>query len=346
MWFLTAPEPVDRMADSWLLGIEIGGTKLQLGIGRGDGTLVALERLRVDPSQAAAGIRAQIQAAFPPLLQSANLAKDQIKAVGIGFGGPVDAAQGRTQKSYQIADWDDFPLSTFMREHLGVPLVVLENDADAAGLAEARFGAGLGYSPLLYMNVGSGIGGALILDDRIYRGSGQGAAEIGHLRVPDVLAETAQVVELEQVASGWAIASTAQKLARRMMSVGNDDWAVLMKAHGDPNGIHAALVAEAASHGDPIAASILDRARTAVAYALTEAITLLAPRRVVLGGGVSLIGEKHWVEPIRLLIDRDVFQPFRGRFDIVPATLGEEVVVHGALALARDAYSNSAKLVP
>ena len=78
-----------------------------------------------------------------------------------------------------------------------------------------------------------------------------------------------------------------------------------------------------------------------MAFALTQAITLLAPRRIVIGGGVSLVGEKLWFDPIRRLIDRDVFEPFRGRFDIVPAALGEEVVVHGALAIARDAISTS-----
>ena len=94
-----------------------------------------------------------------------------------------------------------------------MPRVVLENDADTAGLAEARFGAGIGHSPLLYMNVGSGIGGALVVDQQIYRGFGQGATEIGHMRVPDSrrLTELASV-ELEQVASGWAIASAAQRL--------------------------------------------------------------------------------------------------------------------------------------
>ncbi len=325
------------MAESWLLGIEIGGTKLQLGVGRGQGTLVALERLRVDPSQAAAGIRAQIQAAFPVLLQKANLTRDQIEAVGIGFGGPVDVVEGRIQKSYQIAGWDEFPLASFLQEQLRVPLVVLENDSDAAGLAEARFGAGRGYLPLLYMNVGSGIGGALILDDRIYRGSGYGAAEIGHLRVPDASAQHAHLVELEQIASGWAIASAAKHQACRMISQGHIEWTVLTNAHGDPTVIDAALVALAASQGDPIASSILERARTAVAHALTQAITLFAPHRVVLGGGVSLIGERDWFDPIRQIVDRDVFPPFRGRFDIVPATLGEEVVVHGALAVARDA---------
>ncbi len=167
-----------------LVGIEIGGTKLQLGIGAGNGTLLAIERLRVDPSKAAAGIREQIKAAFPRLLERAGLARDQVRAVGIGFGGPVDSALGRTQKSYQVAGWDDFPLAEWVATELGVGCAVLENDADTAGLAECRFGAGRGFSPLLYITVGSGIGGALIVDDRIYRGAGSGATEIGHLRVP------------------------------------------------------------------------------------------------------------------------------------------------------------------
>jgi len=329
------------MAEPWVLGIEIGGTKLQLGIGQGQGSVAALERLLVEPSRGAAGILDQIQTAFPILLEKLNLSREEIDAVGIGFGGPVDALRGRTQRSYQVSGWDDFPLTSWMSGHLGVPLAVLENDADAAGLAESRIGAGFGYSPLLYMTVGSGIGGALIIDNRIYRGYGQGATEVGHLRVPDITPSGTRVLELEQVASGWAIASAAEVAARRMIQEGRNDWVVLTKAQGRPSQITAALVAEAASEGDLDSAAILDRARRAVAFALTQAIALLAPRRIVIGGGVSLVGDKSWFDPIRHLIDRDVFQPFRGRFDIVPAALGEAVVVHGALALARDAVLNS-----
>ena len=97
------------------------------------------------------------------------------------------------------------------------------------------------------------------------------------------------------------------------------------------------MVAEAASAGDPDACSILERARGSFAFALTQAIALLAPRRIVIGGGVSLIGEQNWFDPIRRLADRDVFPSFRGRYDIVPAILGEEVVIHGAVGIARDA---------
>jgi glucokinase len=327
------------MSELWALGIEIGGTKLQLGIGQGQGSLLALDRLRVDPSRGAAGILEQIKDAVPRLFAKAKLDRRQIQSAGIGFGGPVDVQNGRIQKSFQIKGWDDFPLAGWIGEHLGIPRVVLENDADTAGMAEARFGAGRGRSPLLYLTVGSGIGGALILDQQIYRGSGQGATEVGHLLVPETTPTGIRLRELEQVASGWGIAGAACKLARWQLQNGQGNWAVLAQAGGQPDEITTANVADAARMADPDALAILDHATTALAFAVTQAVTLLAPQRIVLGGGVSLIGEELWFDPIRRLVDKDVFGPCRGRFDIVPAGLGEEVVVHGALALARDSLT-------
>ncbi len=327
------------MSEFWALGIEIGGTKLQLGIGQGQGSLHALDRLSVDPSRGAAGILEQIKDAVPRLFAKAKVDRRQIQAAGIGFGGPVDVQNGRIQKSFQIKGWDEFPLAGWIGEHLGIPTVVLENDADTAGMAEARFGAGRGRSPLLYVTVGSGIGGALIVDQQIYRGSGQGATEVGHLLVPETTPNGLRLRELEQVASGWGIAAAACELARWQLQNGQGNWAVLAHAGGQPDQITTANVADAARMADPDALAILDHATTAFAFALTQAVTLLAPQRIVLGGGVSLIGEEFWFDPIRRLVDRDVFGPFRGRFDIVPAGLGEEVVVHGALALARDALT-------
>ena len=329
------------MSEFWALGIEIGGTKLQLGIGQGHGSLLALDRLLVDPSHGAAGILEQIKDSVPRLYAKAKLDRRQIQAAGIGFGGPVDVQNGRTQKSFQIAGWDDFPLARWIGEHLGIPRVVLENDADTAGMAEARFGAGRGRSPLLYLTIGSGIGGALIVDQQIYRGSGHGATEVGHLLVSETTPSGIRLRELEEVASGWGIAAAASDLARGYLQNGQGNWAVLAQAGGRPDQITTANVADAARMADPDALAILDHATTAFAFALTQAVTLLAPQRIVLGGGVSLIGEELWFDPIRRQVDRDVFGPFRGRFDIVPAGLGEEVVVHGALALARDAFARA-----
>jgi glucokinase len=327
------------MGEAWLLGIEIGGTKLQLGVGQGGGDLAALERRQVEPSRGAAGILEQIEAAFPELIHRAGLTGRPIRAIGIGFGGPVDAAQGRIERSYQVPGWEGFPLAGWLRDRFAVPSVVVENDADTAGLAEARFGSGRGASPLLYMTVGSGIGGALLLEGRIYRGFGKGAGEIGHLHVPDGADPEARWLELEQVASGWAITQAAQDHAGRLIEDSATDWIVLERAAHDPDRITAPMVARAAREGDAASASILARAHAAVAFALVQAIALLAPRRIVIGGGVSLIGEEGWFDPIRRLVDRQVFPPFCGGFEIVPASLGEPVVVHGALALAQDALA-------
>ena len=107
------------------------------------------------------------------------------------------------------------------------------------------------------------------------------------------------------MASGWAIASAAQELASPEDRTKDDDgWTVLTRAQGTPERITALMVAEAALAGDPDSLAILARARTAVAFALTQAITLLAPRRIVFGGGVSLLRERLWFDPIRRLIEQ------------------------------------------
>ena len=123
------------------LGIEIGGTKLQLGIGPGDGTIHALWRGAVVPAEGADGIRKQIECAIAQVLAGAKRGRDELKGVGIGFGGPVDDATRTVIKSHQIAGWDGFPLAAWIEEITGLP-AVLGNDADVAGLAEALFAAG------------------------------------------------------------------------------------------------------------------------------------------------------------------------------------------------------------
>lgn len=324
------------------LGVEIGGTKLQAGLGRGDGKLLALERRKVDPARGGEGIRGQLVEMARALVDNNGIPRDSVRAIGIGFGGPVDSNQGLVTKSHQITGWDQYPLAAWAREALHVPAVSLHNDADTAALAEARFGAGTGYSPLLYVTVGSGIGGGLVIDGRIYRGAGAGAVEIGHLWVVDRTSSDLDVLRLEDVASGWAIGRTARQYAERLIGEGRDDWPVLVLAGGELTHINAILVAQAARQGDREAEFILQKAVSAMATALNQAITLIAPHRIILGGGVSLIGEDLWYGPIRSQLDTQVFPPFRGTFDIVPPSLGEEVVVHGAIALAADVHTENA----
>ncbi len=299
------------------LGIEIGGTKLQLGLGRGDGAIAALWRGTVIPAEGGDGIRKQIISAIPELLAKASLELGQIRGIGIGFGGPTDDANGTVIKSHQISGWDGFPLAAWMKEQAGVP-TVLCNDADVAGLGEALFGAGQGLSPIFYITIGSGMGGGLIIDGQIYRGVGRGAAEIGHLVIVEAGPGTARMTT-EELASGWAIQQLAEKSGIR----------------SDGGAVSTRTVAQAARAGGAVALRILNTATDAVAAAIAQMIALLCPRRVVIGGGVSLIGEDLFFKPIREKVAARVFPPFAGLTEIVPAALGEVVVVHGALALAR-----------
>lgn len=319
------------------LGIEIGGTKLQLGLGRGDGHILALWRGAVNASEGSEGIREQIARAVPELLAKANTDRTHLKGAGIGFGGPTDDRSNTVITSHQIEGWDGFPLADWVSDLVGVP-AVLCNDADVAGLAEALFGAGKGLSPVFYITVGTGVGGGLIIDGQIYRGVGRGAAEIGHLQVyADGTERDYYMMPLEGVASGWAIA----REGAAWVEAGeyHRDVPLQRLSGGDPEKVTGALVAQAAREGDEHAFSVIVNARNAVAQAICQVIVLLCPKRVIIGGGVSLMNADLFLEPIQQFVARDVFPPFAGLTDIVPAALGEEVVVHGALALARQRFS-------
>jgi glucokinase len=327
------------------LGIEIGGTKLQLGLGPGDGTLKALWRGAVEPAQGADGIRRQITAALPELLTKAGLSLNEVRAAGIGFGGPVDDATHTVIKSHQIEGWDDFPLQDWISDVVGLP-AILGNDADCAGLGEALFGAGKGLSPIFYITIGSGIGGGLIINGEIYRGCGRGAAEIGHLRVreesatihPPELVGVHPII-VEEGASGWAIANIVRRSARAIRDP-LPSLVQLAKNYGPS--LTAQHVAQAAAQGDEAAQAVLTGAISFLTDGICNVIALLGPRRIVIGGGVSLMGEQLLFEPLRRLVAERVFKPFANCYDIVPAALGEEVVIHGALALARRHFGDAA----
>ena len=229
--------------------------------------------------------------------------------------------------SHQVSGWDRFPIASWLAEVLGIEesAVALENDADAAGLAEARRGAGAGVSPILYVTIGSGVGGGLVIDGRIYRGAGLGASEVGQIRIGSADDPKATV---ESLASGWAIAEAGR------LRIGHGPLAELCGR--DPARVDAALVAEAAVAGDPSAIAIIQNAAEALGRGLATAATLLAPARIVLGGGVSALIGSDWGRQVRASFEDWSFGSFRGKIPIVPAALGESVVVVGALILAGD----------
>ena len=295
---------------SLAVGIEIGGTKLQAGVGSRDGTLAALVRRGVDPSKGGAGIREQIPSIVEEALARAKCSKQDVGGIGVGFGGPVDSTRGRILVSHQIEGWADFPLREWLAKKVEVP-VVLQNDAKTAALAEATHGAGKGLKRIFYITVGSGVGGGLVIDGAPDVGQGLGAGEIGHTWVPDP--ETGKPEKLEHVASGWSIGKRGSRRLGRELS--------------------GAEVAALAAKGDPAARKTVEESAEALAIGIGNVLALLHPQRFVVGGGVSLMGDLWWGPLKAALAERYAFKPFAHAFDVVPAALGEEVVVIGAVLL-------------
>ncbi len=311
------------------LGIEIGGTKLQLGVGDGSGrSLEVLRRFDVEPSKGAQGILEHIARTGRELI-----AGYRVTRIGVGFGGPVDCRKQRVVRSFHIRGWDGFPLGDWCREQFGLPSAIL-NDADAAGLAEARIGAGAGCRVMFYITVGSGVGGSLVVEGKTH-GNGI-ASEIGHMRPGLMAVDPEQTVE--SFASGWGIARYVRERLQACGEAPEEGCAQLLElCGGNPAALDTRKIAQAARGSNPIALEGLKRCWQALGWAVAQVITLTAPEIVVIGGGVSLIGEELFFEPLREQVERYVYPPLRGSYLIKPAALGEEVVVHGAIAAAAKA---------
>ncbi len=322
------------------LGIEIGGTKLQLGIGDGlTPGFVAFERLDIDPSKGADGILTQIRQAGNRLL-----AEHSVAGIGVGFGGPIDAAAGVVTESHQIDGWKGIPLGRWCEEQFSVP-TTLGNDCDCATLAEARYGAGRGVPTVFFLTVGTGVGGGFAINETVFGSHRPAIAEIGQMR-PGLLADRPDAT-VESLASGWGIADTMrsrlqqeQSVHDRLMSraavevTANDRRDLLERCSSDLSLLTTKMIGQAARDGNRLAIDVLRESCGALGWAIAQVITLLAPHVVVIGGGVSLLGTSLFLEPVCEAVDRYVFPVLRRSCEVVPAELGEDVVVHGAIALA------------
>ena len=192
------------------LGIEIGGTKLQLGVGDGQSRkLIKLIRTEVDVSLGAQGIVAKIEEQGRALVDEFN-----VDSIGVGFGGPVNVQTGVVTKSHQISGWDQFPLGEHLSKTFGRPVVV-DNDCNVAALGEAKLGAGQGRGRVFYVTVGTGVGGGFVVDGRVDGNLRPAISEIGHLRC-GVDATSAEAT-VEHVASGWGIERAARTLLQGIL---------------------------------------------------------------------------------------------------------------------------------
>ena len=296
------------------IGIEIGGTKQQIIAGDNQGNIVDRCRFGMEPNANASDIQKRITEELPKLITA-----HQPERIGVGFGGPVDISQGKVATSHQIEGWSGFPLRDWLHDLSGLP-VVIENDANSAAMAEAVRGAGRGLNPAFYMNMGSGVGGGLIINGKIYHGTAPGEVEFGHLRLdPDG-------TTVEDRCSGWAVDNAVRDAAK------NNPDCPLAQLLDKETGGEAKYLAESLAQDDPIAQDILDTLTHDLAFALSHVTHLFHPQVIILGGGLSLVGA-----PLRKGVEKKLPQFLMETYgngpEIKLAELIEESVPVGALLL-------------
>ena len=315
-----------------IAGIDIGGTKTAIALENSFGERVAARTL---PTQTDAfAMIGQISDSIDAML---NENQAELTAVGIACPSPLDIENGLVMSPSNLRDWANFPIVKLFKDRFNVP-VVLENDANTAALGEYVHGAGRGFQNIIYVTVSTGIGGGIILNDEIYHGVGAGAGELGHTIVqPDGFpCNCGSIGCVETICAGVHIARRAQeKLANGAVSLMNEMVA-------DINEVSAKTVVEAARRGDQLAVEIWDETCKFLAIGIANAITLLAPEAVVIGGGIAAATGEMLFAPLRQLIPKYVSMIPADKIVILSAELGSESGVCGALVLAKKAVSNYA----
>lgn len=310
-----------------LLALDFGGTKLAAAAAQpGRQTWLAYRRVLSPAAADGPEQYATMLALARDLLQETGLAP---AAVGVSFGGPVDAPAGVARMSPHVPGWENVPLAARLVAEFGVPAAI-QNDANAAALGEFWFGAGQGCKNLLYVTVSTGIGGGWILNGRLYTGADGLAGEIGHTLVqPGGLpCACGRRGCLEAEAAGPAIARQARL---SLSGAGADAAALLNLAGGNPEAITAQMVGRAAAAGNQFSKQILSRAGARLGTGLANAINLLNPERVILGGGVTAAGPVWW-QAVRRAAQAAAMPGMR--VNIIPAALGHDAPLWGAVALA------------
>ena len=302
------------MNTSLRIGIEIGGTKQQIVTGDNQGNIIERHRFNLEPNANAVDIQKRIEEELGKVI-----ATHQPERIGVGFGGPVNIATGKIATSHQIEGWSGFPLRDWLHTLTSLP-VIIENDSNTAALAESLRGAGRGYNPAFYMNMGSGVGGGLVIDGEIYHGNTPGEVEFGHLRLnPDG-------TTVEDQCSGWAV----DQAIREAVTTNPDS--PLGQSLGNKTGGEAKYLAEALAQGDVVAQDILSSVTRHLAFALSHVTHLMHPQVIILGGGLSMVGP-----PLRRGIEQKLPQFLMEIYgngpEIKLAELSEDAVPVGALLL-------------
>jgi glucokinase len=317
-----------------ILALDFGGTKLAAGlVNLGSKEWLGYER-RFSPQNATATTDWEIMRSLAhSLLQGVKPA-----AIGVSFGGPVDATMGKVRLSHHVSGWENIPLREWLEEEFGVA-VSIDNDANVAAVGEHRFGAGQGYDSIFYITVSTGVGGGWILNGKPWRGAGGMAGEIGHMVVdpmgPPCLCGKQGCVE--RFASGPYMALDVKEVLGREEERGRGGEIIQRLVENNLELVTGKVVSEAALLGDVLAEEILYRGAWGLGMGIGNVANLVNPQLFILGGSVASSGEKWW-EVVRKTA-RNTALP-EVDFEIVAAGLGGDAPLWGAVAIAEQALED------
>lgn len=307
----------------YAIGFDIGGTKCAVSVGElNQGSICVLGRLEVPTTTP----RETLDALLPQAIEWKK--QYGAHAAGISCGGPLDSATGVIVSPPNLPLWHGFAIVDYIKEKSGL-VSVLENDANACAVAEWKFGAGQGTRNMVFFTFGTGLGAGLILDGKLYSGTGGNAGEFGHIR----LAKTGPVGygkegSFEGFCSGGGIARLAVMMAKRRKS--------MPKCIADMGGYESVTtkkLAEAAFAGDRFAKQVFQKSGEMLGRGLSLVIDIVNPERIVIGGVFMRSGELL-IPTMRKVIDREALSDSARVCEIVPAKLSENVGDIAALAIA------------
>ncbi len=312
------------------VGADVGGTKVAVGLVDADGEIISQTRVpMVSTASAEEGLSAVLQAIALILPSEARPSGDaQVAGIGICAPGPLDPTTGVILNPPNVPCWRDFPLAEAVQRVHRVPVHV-DNDANAAALAEARWGAGRGYQSLFYATIGTGIGTGIIFDGRIFHGRTGAAGEGGHVSIDyrGPICKCGKPGCIEVFASGTAIG----KRARQKIADGGKSSMPYL-AGGNLDAVTGEIVGKAFASGDPLATEILTETADMIALWLGNMIDLLDPHVIIIGGGAAALIQPFF-DRIRRRIPQLTVNPRSSEVPIVSSRYGADSGIAGGAAL-------------
>ncbi len=316
------------MPSDLFVGVDIGGTKVAAGVVDAMGEISSFKRVpMISNSSAEDGLNAVLSAINQVLPKHAT----KIAGIGICAPGPLDPKAGVILNPPNVPCWRNFPLAASVQKMYRVPVKV-DNDANAAALAEARWGAARGYCNVFYATIGTGIGTGILLDGKIYHGRTGSAGEGGHVSI-DCRGPRCSCGKpgcIEVLASGTALA----KRARERVAAGGKS-SMLEMAGGTIEAITGEIIGKACAAGDALANQIVGETTEMVALWLGNMIDLLDPEVIVIGGGAAALFEP-FLEQLRELVPKLTLNPFAAEVPILHARYGADSGIAGGAALCAE----------